>query len=95
MFRIEFTEGAIDDLSFLGKSEQRYVRDALKLQLMAEPHVRTRNRKPLRPNELATWELRIDAFRVFYDIDGGTVRVRAVGWKEHNRLMIRGQEFKL
>jgi len=95
MFSIEFTESAIADLSFLERSEQRYVRDALKLQLMAEPHVQTRNRKPLRPNELATWELRIDAFRVFYDIDGGTVRVRAVGWKEHNRLMIRGQEFKL
>ncbi len=95
MFRLEFTESAIDDLRSLEKSEQRYILEALKLQLAAEPQIQTRNRKPLRPNELATWELRVGAFRVFYDIEGGVVKVRAVGWKEHNRLVIRGQEFKL
>ena len=95
MFKLEFTESAIEDLRYLEKSEQRYILDALKLQLAKEPHVQTRNRKPLRPNELATWELRIGAFRVFYDIEGRTVQVRAVGWKEHNRLLIRGREFEL
>jgi len=95
MFTLEFTDSAIGDLRYLEKPEQRYILIALKLQLTKDPQVQTRNRKPLRPNELATWELRVGAFRVFYDVEGRTVRVKAVGWKEHNRLLIRGREFEL
>jgi hypothetical protein len=29
----------------------------------------TRNRKPLRDNPLADWELRVGRFRVFYEVD--------------------------
>jgi len=97
MFRIEFTEGAIEDLRFLKKLEQRFLVTAIERQLRAEPEVKTRNRKPLRSNELARWELRIGTFRVFYDVGvpEGVVRVKAIGWKEHNRLLIRGKEFLL
>ena len=95
MFDIELTESALEDLRFLKKFEQRFVLDAIEAQLTAEAEVETRNRKPLRPNELSTWELRVGAFRVFYDIEGSEVRIKAVGWKEHNRLMIRGREFTL
>jgi len=34
-----------------------------------EPIVETRNRKKLRPNPLAPWELRIGKARVFYDVE--------------------------
>ena len=37
--------------------------------LKHEPGRETRNNKKLRPNRLAERELRIDRFRVFYDID--------------------------
>jgi mRNA-degrading endonuclease RelE of RelBE toxin-antitoxin system len=57
----------------------------------------SRNRKPLRPNDLSQWELRIDRFRVFYDVagQGMAVVVKAIGWKEHNKLYIHGKEFQL
>jgi hypothetical protein len=57
----------------------------------------TRNRKPLRPNDLSSWELRVDVNRVFYDVDKDAAKViiKAVGWKEHNKLFIRGKEYQL
>lgn len=69
-------------------------------QLPFEPDVETRNRKPLkRPISFgAQWELRIgpnNRFRVFYvvDADNREVRVLAIGAKDHNRLLIAGEEF--
>jgi mRNA-degrading endonuclease RelE of RelBE toxin-antitoxin system len=59
--------------------------------------VETRNRKLLRENPLADWELRVGRFRVFYEVDAGNrlVRVVAVGAKEGNRLRIGGEEVEL
>ena len=53
--------------------------------------------KRLRPNGLANWELRLDPFRVFYNIEEahGLVLVVAIGWKDRNRLIIGGKEFEL
>ena len=42
------------------------VLDAIERQLTHEPLIETRNRKPLRPNPIAAWELRAWALRVFY-----------------------------
>ena len=49
--------------------DQRRLLDSLQEQLQHQPEQETRNRKRLRPNELAEWELRIGTFRVFYDVD--------------------------
>ena len=65
---------------------------------MHQPLLETRNRKPLRPNPLAPWELRVGALRVFYEVlsqDPEVVRVLAVGKKQRNVLRIAGQEIKL
>jgi mRNA-degrading endonuclease RelE of RelBE toxin-antitoxin system len=77
--------------------EQRYVVSWIEQQLSLEPVVPTRRRKPLRPNALATWELRLGAFRVFYEVDPQDmiVWIKAVGRKEHNCLLIRGKEVSL
>lgn len=103
MFRIEFTPEAIEDLASLRKYDQQRVLSAIEVHLAHEPGRETRRRKPLRPNPLAEWELRIDAFRVFYDVRAGepedagdgTVRVIAVGWKDGNTLFVHGEEFSL
>jgi mRNA-degrading endonuclease RelE of RelBE toxin-antitoxin system len=96
-FVLTFTESALDDLRFFRKYEQTLVLDQTYLLLQEQPATETRNRKPLEPNELADWELRIGRYRVFYDVDSaeGTVIIKAIGHKEHNRLFVRGKEFKL
>ena len=97
MFEIELTESAADDLAFLRKSDSRYILAEIERHLSYEPLVPALRRKPLRPNLLAMWELRLGSFRVFYDVENeaNIVVIRAVGWKEHNRLLIRGKEFQL
>ncbi len=51
----------------------------------------TRNRKPMRPNPVAPWELRIGALRVYYDVEDEpepVVYILAVGIKERNKVKI-------
>jgi mRNA-degrading endonuclease RelE of RelBE toxin-antitoxin system len=59
----------------------------------------TRNRKRLGENELSDWELRVQSFRVFYDViadeERHVVKVKAVGHKERNTLYIGGSEVQL
>ncbi len=96
-FTIEFTEEALESLTFLRKHEQVVALDAVELQLASEPTAETRNRKPLRPNDLSQWELRVGHLRVFYNVDVESARVTvvAIGWKERNKYFIRGKEFQL
>ena len=97
MFRIEFTPEAIEDLRWFKKTERKQIMAMLEGRLSHEPATETRNRKRLRPNQLAEWELRVDRFRVFYDIDTEKqlIKVEAVGYKEGSRLFIHGKEYVL
>jgi len=71
--------------------------DQIDSGLKHEPERETRNNKVLRPNRLAERELRIDRFRIFYDIEeaSGVIKIEAIGQKRGNRLSIRGEEFQL
>lgn len=97
MFRIAFTSSALDDTQWFRKREQKVILDNTEEQLTYQPNVETRNRKKLRPNQVAEWELRIGQYRVFYDVeaDMNTVEVNTVGYKEGNRLFVRGKEYEL
>ena len=65
-------------------------------QLTEQPEVETRNRKPMRPNPLAPWELRLGNIRVYYDIgEEGIVKIRAVGIKTGNVVRIGREAFVL
>ena len=80
-----------DHLRALTPRQRAIVLDAVEERLGYEPAVETRNRKPMRPNPLAPWELRIDNLRVYYDVQEQPepeVYVRAVGVKERNRVWI-------
>jgi mRNA-degrading endonuclease RelE of RelBE toxin-antitoxin system len=96
-FRIEVTGDARDDLFHYPASERKLITTGIRAQLLHEPLVVTKNRKPLRANPIASWELRLGKFRVFYEADENsrTVKVIAVGHKEHNQLFVRGQEVKI
>jgi hypothetical protein len=43
--------------------QRAQVLDAIEVQLVHEPLVETTNRKPLRPNPIAPWELRVGDLR--------------------------------
>lgn len=97
MFTIKWTDEAREDFRVLRKYDQQRIVTAMNENLAHEPNVKTTKRKHLFPNDLAEWELRVGDFRVFYDVDetNGLVKIEAIGRKIRERLMIRGQEFKL
>jgi len=97
-FRVEYDPVTEDHLAALTARQAAIVLDSVPLQLTHQPTVITRNRKPLRPNPLAPWELRIGDLRVYYDVQAepeAIVTIRAVGVKDRNRLRIAGREFQL
>jgi mRNA-degrading endonuclease RelE of RelBE toxin-antitoxin system len=97
-FRIQFTESAEEHFAELSARQQAIVLDAVKAQLRYEPLRKTRNRKPLRPNPLAAWELRVGVLRVFYELDAleqDLVNVLAIGIKRGNRLIVSGKEIEI
>ena len=97
MFAIRFTPEAINDLGTYSKRERKRIMDDIDSCLKHEPGRETTNNKKLRPNQLAERELRVDRFRVFYDIDegGAVVKIEAIGHKRGNRLYVHGEEFLL
>ena len=97
MFSIEFTEQAKQDLKWFRKVEQRIILSGIYENLSYEADIATRNRKPLRPNSTATWELRIGDFRVLYNMDQGIqiVSIERIGQKSGNKLFFQGKETSL
>jgi mRNA-degrading endonuclease RelE of RelBE toxin-antitoxin system len=97
MYRIELTPESIADLAAERKFDQARIVDAMESHLSHEPKSEARNRKRLRPNQLAEWVLRVDNFRVFYDVvpSGDFVKVVAIGRKTGSALFIHGEKFEL
>jgi len=97
MFQIEFTPEALEDVEQLRAFDRQHIITTIQEQFTHQPFAITRNRKKLRPNKLAEWELRIVPFRVFYDInlDHSVVKIIAVGYKQGNTLFIHGEEYEL
>jgi len=95
---IEYSPEAEEHMLWLTKRQQRIVLDSVDRQLIHQPNVETRNRKPMRPNPIAPWELRIGELRVYYEIRDAeqlTVMVLAVGQKERDRIRIGGERVEL
>ncbi len=97
-YPIEIARSVVAQLEALSGAERARVLDGIERQLAHEPLRETRNRKPLRPNPIAPWELRLGALRVFYDVSETgrkIVHVLAIGKKVRNIVRIGGQEIKL
>ena len=91
LYEIEYSPDAEEHLRTLTARQQTNVLDAVDEQLVHQPKVETRNRKPMRPNPIAPWELRIGNLRVYYDVEEDPhpiVYIRAIGIKERNRVRI-------
>lgn len=97
-YKIQLAASAKKHLAWFSAGEQRTVLKAIKAQLQHEPLQETRNRKQLRPNPLAPWELRVGDLRVFYEIDADDsqkVNILAIGIKRGDRLLIAGKEIRI
>ena len=97
MFEIQFAEDAERHLKGFAARDRGIILQSIEEQLTYQPTVPTRNRKQLRTNPLATWELRIQEFRVLYHVDEEivTVFVVAIAVKEGNKFIIEGEEYPL
>jgi mRNA-degrading endonuclease RelE of RelBE toxin-antitoxin system len=97
-YTVEFAESVENHFRALTARDRTTVLAGINRQLLHEPLKETRHRKPLRPNPIAPWELRVGHLRVFYEVVGtesGMVRVLAVGRKRRNVLVIGDKEIQL
>ncbi|MFC1708236.1 GDSL-type esterase/lipase family protein [Planctomycetota bacterium] len=96
MYRIDLWPEAIDNLKALKRFDATKIADAMEAQLKHEPTKATKKRKRLRNQEnLAPpwehakpiWEIKVDEWRVFYDVDeeAKTVRIRAIREKPSHK----------
>src|SRR5262245_11327668 len=97
VWRIEYSPEAEEHIKALTASQRALVVDAVDEQLTHQPTVETRNRKVMKPNIYAQWELRLRDLRVFYKVDEeeGIVSVRGVGVKIRNRIRLGNEELDL
>lgn len=97
-YQIEFAKAVKTHLAVLTAGQRSTVLDAIERHLTSEPSKEARNRKSLRPNPVASWELRVGELRVFYEVSDGPpagVRVLAVGVKTRETLRIGRKEIRL
>jgi hypothetical protein len=101
-FTLVFAPVVYGHLDAIEAKYDSLIREKIDEQLLHEPDVATRNRKPVRPPAAfqAEWELRFgpkNRFRVFYQIDQEKreVRIVAIGVRERNRLRVGGEEVSL
>ncbi len=93
-YRIEYDEDVELHLRALTARQRSIVLDAVDAQLAHQPTVETRNRKRMRANAIAGWELWVGDLRVYYDVEDdpeAVVHVRAVGLKERDQVWVAGE----
>lgn len=100
-FTLVYGEELKEHLRAIESKHHSLIQSEIESQLLHEPDVETRSRKPLkRPIAIgADWELRLgpeNRFWVFYQVNAENheVRVLAIGVKDRNRLFFGGEEFE-
>jgi mRNA-degrading endonuclease RelE of RelBE toxin-antitoxin system len=92
-FRISITEDAERQFTGLPARDRRILQEAIESRLRDNPLTPTKAIKRLRPNPLATFELRAGDLRALYNIESDEVIVLLVGRKVGNKLIVEGEEF--
>lgn len=100
-FTLVYADEVKDHLRAIEAKYHSVIQTEIETQLLHEPDVESRNRKPLqRPIAFgADWELRLgpdNRFLVFYQVKTKSreVRVLAIGVKDRSRLFFGGVEFE-
>ena len=97
-YQITFARPTKEHLQALSVRDQRIVIKAIAEQLAFQPTVETNNRKLMRPNELASWELRLGNLRIYYDVEEEPepmVQILAIGIKERNQVKIANKVIEI
>ena len=96
-YEIRYAPDAERHVRSMSARQRRTIVDQIERQLQQQPTSETRNRKRMRPNELAPWELRVGNLRVYYDVDedAAVVTIVAAGVKRRNEVLIEGRVFRL
>lgn len=96
-YLIHMADETEEHLRTLSSRQQSTVLDGIEKHLTHEPSIVTRNRKLMRPNPLAPWELRIGNLRVYYDVEeeDHIVYILAIGIKDRNQVRIGKEVIRL
>jgi len=96
-YRIEFTPEADDHFGKLTARDRSTLADAIETQLPHQPTVASRNRGRMEPNPVAEYRLRVGEMRVYYDVMQAErmVKVKAIGIKDRDRVLVGGKEIDL
>jgi mRNA-degrading endonuclease RelE of RelBE toxin-antitoxin system len=101
-YSLIYARGVTEHLKSIDAKYDNLIREKIDEQLLFEPNVETKNRKPLRQPApfAAQWEIRFgprNRFRVLYDIDEEQheVQIVVIGEKVGNRLIIGGEEIEI
>jgi mRNA-degrading endonuclease RelE of RelBE toxin-antitoxin system len=101
-YTLVYARGVTKHLKSIDAKYDSLIRETMEEQLLFEPDLETKNRKPLRQPApfAAQWEIRFgpdNRFRVLYDIDAEqrTVQIVAIGEKQGNCLIVAGEEVDL
>src|SRR5262245_44218131 len=91
-YTVNISDDAEEDLKYYRAYERRIILEGALAQLCAHPNIETNDRKQLRANPIAPWEVKVGKYRVFYAIesDEHVVVIVSIGHKEHNTLYVRG-----
>ena len=87
-YQVTFSAESLQHVEFLSVRQRQIVLSGIREQLIYEPTVETCNRKLMRPNSLAVWELRIGNLRVYYDIDTDESIVDSGSWHKRRKSSI-------
>jgi len=94
-YQISITDVAATQLRAMTAHDRRIIESAIAARLTDQPTTVTKCIRKLRPNPLAEFELRIQRFRVLYNVDVETdeIVLLIVGIKLGNKLIVEGTEF--
>ena len=84
-YLLRYEDAYLEDLRTLARAYDLPIISRAVLQLADQAETRSRNRKPLSAAiswcPTATWQLRIEDYRVLYRVDGSIVQVLRVRFK--------------
>ncbi len=92
-FAIVITDHFLRQFRCLTARQQAILEASIRNKLSDQADQVSKSIRKLRPNPLATFELRAQDLRALYNIEDGTVVILVIGRKSGNKLIVEGTEF--